>query len=185
MLSPAMAAALTSTRREPCWLFWFEGESSDLRAWSGMHDLAYDGQIWKGVGHVLGMETLDRGDAMSFRQQQFSLMGMDPQVLSELDGSVRGRGGKVWLACRNTYGKIIADPLLIADVIQDTLDWSISDGSTVKLILNTYESFKQLGKPSGRKWSHESQMQRYPGDVGFKYTQAIARTGIAVDWRQG
>ncbi len=181
-----MARAMKSDRRDPCWLFWFEGASSDLYAWSGMQDLAHDGNTWKGVGHVLGMSTIDRGDALSFRSQSFFLRGLDPQVLAEIDEDVRGRAGKVWLAFQTKPGKIIRDPLLIADVTQDTLKFDIEDGSTVKLTLNTYESLKYLGRATGRKWSYESQLERYPGDVGFKYTQKIATEGVAgVDWRQG
>lgn len=186
MLSVKFAQALDSDRRDPCWLFWFEGLSSDLYAWSGMHDLVYDGHTYKGAGHVLDMSTLDKGDALSFRTQQFTLRGLDPQVLAELDESVRGRGGKVWLALRNQYGEVIADPLLVAEVVQDTLQWELEDGNTVKLTLNTYESLKHLGKATGRKWSYESQLERYPGDVGFKYLQQNAQTGLyGIDWRPG
>lgn len=181
-----VARAMKSDRRDPCWLFWFEGQSSDLYAWSGMHDLEYDGHTWKGVGHVLGMSTIDRGDALSFRSQAFYLRGLDPQVLAEIDEDVRGRAGKVWLAMRDQYGKVIPDPLLVADVTQDTLKFDIEDGNTVKLTLNTYESLTYLGRATGRKWSYESQLERYPGDTGFKYTQQIASEGVAgVDWRQG
>lgn len=185
-LTVAMARALASDRRNLAWLFWFEGLSSDLYAWSGMHDLDHDGQTWKGVGHVLGMGTIDRGDAMSFRTQTFQLRGLDPQVLAEIDESVRGRAGKVWLAALDEHNKVIRDPLLVAEVVQDTLEWKLEDGNTVSLTLNTYESLKHLGRATNRKWSHEAQLERFPGDVGFKYTQVIARTGMfGVDWRQG
>lgn len=186
MLSVDMARALCSDRRNLAYLFWFEGSGSDLYAWSGMHDLAYDGHTWKGVGHVLGMGTIDRGDALSFRTQSFQLRGLDPQVLAEIDESVRGRGGKVWLAALDDSGKVIRDPLLVAEVVQDTLEWKLEDGNTVTLTLNTFESLKHLGRATNRKWSHEAQLARFPGDVGFQYTQQIARTGLySIDWRQG
>ena len=133
MLSVEMGRALCSDRRNLAWLFWFEGLSSDLYAWSGMHDLDHDGHVWKGVGHVLGMSTIDRGDALSFRTQSFQLRGLDPQVLAEIDESVRGRAGKVWLAALDEHNKVIRDPLLVAEVVQDTLEWKLEDGNTVTL----------------------------------------------------
>lgn len=185
-LTPAMASALRDDRRDLCWLGFFENGSGDLYAWSGMHDLVYDGQTWKGAGHLLGMGTIDRGDALSFRTQQFTLRGLSPQVLEELDQSVRARVARLWLAARNRYGEVIADPLLVADMIQDTLGWELEDGNTVKLTLTCFESLKHLGRATGRKWSHESQQERFPGDVGFKYLQVNARTGlVGIDWRQG
>lgn len=184
-LTVDMARALASDRRDLCFLGKFQKASGYLYAWTGMHDLSYDGQTWKGVGHILGLSTIDRGDALSFRKQSFTLNGLDPQVLANLDESVRGRTAQLWLAARDRYGAIIADPVLLRDMIQDTLEWSLSDGNTVSITLNCFEALKHLGRPTGKKWSHEAQMERFPGDTGMYYLQRNAQVGLGIDWRQG
>jgi hypothetical protein len=186
-LTVDMARALASDRRDLCFLGKFQKASGYLYAWTGMHDLSYDGQTWKGVGRILGLSTIDRGDALSFRTQTFTLNGLDPQVVADLDESVRGRTAQLWLAARDRQGKIIKDPLLLKDLVQDTLEWSLSeDGKTVSVTLNCFEALKHLGRPTGKKWSHESQMERFAGDTGMYYLQRNAQVGLyGIDWRQG
>lgn len=182
MISQGMRNALTGHRRNLIWLFWFEGGGSDLYAWSGTHTLPYDGQSWVGVGGIVGMSSLNRGDALAWREAQFTLPGLDPQVLAEIDEDVNGRDGRVWMGAMNDEGQVVPDPLLIAEYTQDTLDWKL-EGQTVSLTLNCYEALPRFDQPTGKKWSHESQQEKFSGDTGFYYTQKISRNGPAIDWR--
>ena len=79
----------------------------------------------------------------------------------------------------------IADPLLVKDLDQDTLQREIGGDGTVKLMLNCFEALPRFDKPTGRKWSHESQIERYPGDYGLALTSRVAKSGQPIDWRQG
>lgn len=185
-LTHDMAQALRRPDRDLCWLARFETATTPLYCWTGMQAISWDGQTWLGVGHLYQVSTIDRGDVLSFRTQQFTLNGLPADALAGMDESVQGRGAKLWLAARNTYGQIIADPLLVAQMEQDTLqrEVNLSDG-TVKLTLNCFEALPRFDKATGRKWSHESQQERYADDTGFYYTQKIARTGQPIDWRLG
>lgn len=181
MTSAALREALLSHRRQLAWLYWFEGGASDLYAWTGFTTLNYDGQTWVGAGNIVTVSELDRGDASAWREAQFTLPGLDPQILAELDEDVSGRGGKVWLAAINEAQQVIPDPILVAEFTQDTLDWQL-EGQTVSLMLNAYEALPRFDRPTGRKWSYESHVERFD-DTGFYFTQKIARTGPPVDWR--
>lgn len=183
MLSTEMSLVLRSDRRDLCWLGWFETAGAALYAWSGMQDLSWDGHTWKGVGHLLSLATVDKGDAMSFRTQEFTLNGLDPQVLAGMDESVRGRGAQLWMAARNAAGQVIRDPLLVGEFEQDTLRREIAEDGTITLTLSCFAALPRFDKPTGRKWSQESQTARYSGDEGFYYTQKLGRTGQQIDWR--
>lgn len=183
MLSHDMAMHLRSAERDLCWLAEFETATTPLYAWSGMHPIEWDGHTWLGVGHLYGVSTIDKGDALSFRTQQFTLNGLDPQVLAGMDETVQGRYARLWLAARNSAGQIIRDPLLVAEMEQDTLQREINGDGTIKLTLNCFEALPRFDKPTGRKWSQESQQERFAGDEGFYYTQQVARTGPVPDWR--
>lgn len=182
-LSIDMANALRSTSRDLCWLAEFETGSTPLYCWSGMYPLAWDSQTWLGVGHLYSVGTIDRGDALSYRTQQFTVDGLDPQVLAGMDESVQGRDASLRLAARNDAGQIITSPLLVQELAQDTLQREINGDGTITLTLNCFEALPRFDKPTGRKWSQESQQERFSGDEGFYYTQKIARTGPALDWR--
>lgn len=178
-----MQDALLGDRRLLCWLWFVDGASSDLYAWSGTHTLSYGGHNYVGVGHVAGMSTLRKNDDLEHVEQQLTLSGLDPSALTDLDSSVRGRTAKVWLAALNDDGQIIADPLLLQDLLQDTLQWERSADDTVTLRLNTFEALPFVGRATGTKWSHDGQLAAYADDVGFKYNAPIALNGPPIDWR--
>lgn len=182
-LTYAMAQALRSPSRNLCWLAWFETSGTDLYAWSGMQPLVWDGHTFLGVGTIYSVSTVDRGDALSWRQQQFTLNGLPGEALAGMDESVKGMEAKLWLGALNSSNQIIADPLLVKHLDQDTLQREIGGDGTVKLTLNCFEALPRFDKPTGRKWSHESQQQIFASDEGFYYTQKIASQGRAIDWR--
>jgi len=180
-----MQDALLGNRRRLAWLWFVEGDSSDLYAWSGVHTLSYGGQDYRGVGHVAGMSTIRKNDDLEHVEQQLKLSGLDPSALTELDSSVRGRTASIWLAALNDSGQVIADPLLLQELQQDTLQWDRAADDSVTLSLNTFEALPFVGRATGRKWSYESQREAYASDTGFKYNTAIALQGPPIDWRVG
>lgn len=177
-----MRQHLTGYRRNLVWLVWLEGNASDFYAWTGTWTLPYDGQNWVGVGGLAGISNINRGDSLKWQELQFTLPGLDPQVLAELDEDVNGRDGKVWLGALDEYNKIVPDPILLAQFKQETLDWNL-EGETVTLTLNCYEALPRFDRPSAMKWSYESHSERHSGDTGFYYNTKIARSGPPVDWR--
>jgi len=180
-----MRAALRSDRRTLCWLYWVEGSTADLYAWSGAHTLSFDGHDWVGVGAIVGMETVRKADALEHVQQRLSLSGLDPEIVAALDDSVRGREAKIWLAALDDGNEVIADPLLVQQLEQDTLSWERMADDRVTLSLTCFEALPFVGRAKGTKWSYEAQLEAFSGDVGFKYNAPIALTGAAVEWRQG
>jgi len=185
MITHAMAQALRSPSRNLCWLAWFETSGANLYAWSGMQPIAWDGHTFTGVGVIYSVSTVDRGDALSWRQQQFTLNGLPGEAAAGMDESVKGRKAKLWLGALNASNQIIADPLLVKVLEQDTLQREISGDGTVKLTLNCFEALPRFDKPTGRKWSHESQIERYAGDYGLALTSKVAKSGQPIDWRLG
>lgn len=185
MLTYAMAQALRSPSRNLCWLAWFETAGEPLYAWSGMQPIDWDGNTFLGVGTIYSVSTVDRGDALSWRQQSFTLNGMPAEALAGMDESVKERQAKLWLGALDRYNRITPDPLLVKVLEQDTLQRELGGDGTVKLTLNCFEALPRFDKPTGRKWSHESQLERHPGDYGLALTSRVAKSGQPIDWRLG
>lgn len=184
-LTYAMAQAIRSPSRNLCWLAQLDTAGADLYAWSGMQPIAWGGHTFLGVGTIYSVSTVDRGDALSWRQQSFTLNGIPAEALAGLDESVKGRAAWLWLGALDNSNQIIADPLLVKVLEQDTLQREIGGDGTVKLTLNCFEALPRFDKPTGRKWSHESQIERYPGDYGLALTSRVAKSGQPIDWRLG
>lgn len=183
IITPAMQRELASAARQPCWLFWVEGgDAGDLYAWSGGQPITWYGQVYTGLGPLLSMSSQRKPDALQHVETTFVLSGLESELLTDLDDSVRGRTGKVWLGMLDGAGQIIRDPLLITEFTQDTLLFERSEDDTVSLTLKTYEALPFLGRARGDKYSHEKWLADRD-DEGFYYNSPIALAGRGVDWR--
>lgn len=156
----------------------------DLYVWSGGQPITWDGQTYTGMGPLFSMSSQRKPDALQHVEFTFVLSGLETDLLSPIDESVRGRSGKVWLAMLNDeHGQIIADPLLVTEFTQDTLMFDRSADDTVSLTLKAYEALPFLGRARGDKYSHEKWLQDHD-DEGFFYNSPIAAAGrMTVDWR--
>lgn len=178
-----MQQAIKGPRRSLCWLFYVQGATTDLWAWSGMHAITWDSQVYLGVGHVLDMSTVKKSESIQHTVQEFMLNGLDPAVLGGLELSVRGKVTKVWLAGLDVTGQVIPDPILISELVQDTLQFTRSADDVLSLSLNCFEALPFVGRASNDKYSYESQLSAFPGDIGFQYASDIGLAGPVVEWR--
>jgi hypothetical protein len=185
MLSHEMAQAMRSPNRNLSWLAWFETSGADVYAWSGMQPIPWNGHTYVGVGLLYSVSTVDRGDAMAWRQQSFTLNGLPGDAIAGMEESVKGRLAMLWIGALNSANQIIRDPLLVKELKQDTQQREITGDGKVNYTLNTFEALPRFDKPTGRKWSHESQLERHAGDYGLALTSRVAKSGQPIDWRQG
>lgn len=184
-LTVPMQQHLLRPLRHMAWLAWFDRPTDDLYVWSGSHPITWDGNTYLGYGYLSSIQSMRKGAGTEHIEQVFELSGINPSILAELDESVRGLRARIWLAGLGGDRQIIRDPILIADLVQDTLGWDYSqDGSSVTLRLTTFDALPLLGKINGGKWSNEDQLERYANDSGFKYNAPIALQGPPVQWQQ-
>lgn len=177
-----MQKVLRGPRRTMCWMFYIEGTDSDLYAWTGDHSINWDGHDYVGVGRVLSMSSQRKPDALQHVEHTFVLNALDPTPLADLDDSVRGRTGKVWLGAVNSERQIIKYPVLFTEIVQDTLTFDRGADDTVSLTLTGFEALPFLGRAKGDKYSHDKWLTVHD-DEGFFYTSPIAAAGRVVDWR--
>ncbi|MGV3649837.1 MAG: hypothetical protein ACO1OK_00295 [Devosia sp.] len=183
-LSPDMVAHIRRPYRHLAWMAWFERDGADLRVWSGAHTITHDGAAWLGYGYLATIDSLRRSNGLQHMELAFALNGLDPWIIADLDQSVRGRAARLWLAGIGDDRQVVREPLLLADLTQDTLGWSYGADGTVTLRLTCFEALPFLRRALKGKWSNESQLAAYPGDTGFAYNAPIALQGPAVEWTQ-
>lgn len=163
-------------------MFWIEGASDDLWTWTGAHPISWDGQTYVGMGALFSMSSQRKPDALQHVEHSLVLNGLEASLVADLDESVRGRSAKIWLGMLDPYGQVIASPLLVTELEQDTLKFDRSADDVVSLTLTGFEALPFLGRAKGDKYSHEKWLQER-SDEGFYYNSPIALAGRAVDWR--
>ncbi len=183
MITAGMAAHLNRSYRNLAWMAWFERDGADLYMWSGSYHATHDGHLWYGYGYLTSIDSVQKREGTQHVDMAFEMNGLDPTILADLDDSVRGRAGKLWLAGVGQDRQIVRDPILIAQMKQDTLAWSYGQDGTVTLRLNCYDALPFVGRATKGKWSDQDQQARYAGDTGFDENTTIALQGAAVPWR--
>lgn len=180
--SPAFREALRRPGRRLAWLFWIERDGDDVHAWSGLGPLSWDGQTWQGAALVSGMDAIRRTSALEHVRQDLKLSGVDPSLVTDLDGSVRGLSTKVWLAVMNASQQV-AGAWLAQVLEQDTLNWEAGADGRLTLTLGCYAALPKVGRIDGSKWGREAQLEAVSGDEGFYYNDQVARARGLMDWR--
>lgn len=182
-MTPAMEAALIARDVRPALFFEGQFPSGYLRLWTGLGDIAWNGQTWTGAGNLIGVSGFDEGQDVVARGLSVSLSGVPTSLVSlAILDARQGMPGRIWVALRAADGSIIADPIqsfagrLDVPTLADT-----GDTCTISI---TYESrLIDLNRPRELRYTHEAQQQLYPGDLGFEFVTSIQDKEIA--WGRG
>lgn len=168
VLTYAMAKALRD-RWPLCLLAELDHPSGMFRAWTGVGDLDYGGEVWKGLGILGAISPVKSATDLSIQEVRFSLSGVDAASLALLDPAVRKRPACAWLASTNPKtGSIVKDPYQLLDCEMDTQDFSIDENGLATVFIIARSGFYTLERAIDEVWSDQDQQRRFPGDIGLR-----------------
>lgn len=182
-MSAMIAVALTEGELRP--ILFFEGEfaSGWVRIWSGLGDITWTGQIWTGVGSLLGLGAVEETQQVVAGGTTVSLSGVPLEMVAlAIDEARQGKPGRVWLGLLTEDREIIADPVQAFTGRLDVPE--IADTGESCTVTISYENrLIDLGTPRNWRYTHESQQALAPGDQGFAFVTTIQDREIT--WGRG
>ena len=152
-----------------------EFDSGDVRVWSGVGDIPFEGEIYSGLGDLGKISPIEEGIEQRAFGISLTLSGIPPSAISlALDEDVQGRDAQVWLGFLDDDYALIADPVLMFRGRMDTMGIKLGDQGLVTV---TAESrLVDWDRPQIRRYTDASQRERFPGDRGFEFVnQAVER----------
>lgn len=172
-MTPAFEAALIAADVRPA--LFFEGvfATGTVRLWTGLGDVVWNGQTWVGAGNLIGVSSIDETSDVVAQGLTISLSGVPTSLVSVvISDAQQGLPGLMWVALIAADGSIIADP---EQAYIGRLDVpKLQDGADTCTIQISYESHLiDLLQPRELRYTHESQQQLYPGDMGYEYVASI------------
>lgn len=158
----------------------YEGgfSTETIRLWTGIGDLVWNSNTFKGNGYLLGIpgytETKNQyqGNGVSV-----VLSGIPAELLAfALNDTSPKNTGKIYLAIFDMSGDI----LHVEQLFSGTLDQSVvNESPNYSEVVFTYEDeMSKLYVDRELRFTHEEQQSRYPGDRGFEYGPSIASKRI-------
>lgn len=177
-MTAAALVALSDQSVRPALFFEAEFVSGTIRLWSGLGPVSWAGQVWTGLGNLIGIGALDEGTNVVAQGTVVALSGVDPSLVSAvIIDAQQGLPGKIWLGFLAADGTVIVDPV---QAFAGRLDVpQISDGADTCTITISYESrLIDLQTPREWRYTHESQLALFSGDLGFEFVTSIQEAEI-------
>jgi len=181
--STAFRNALGEELVRPC--IFYEGQFATgfVRLWSGLGEIAWNGQTWQGAGVLLGMGDVEESTDVVANGTSISLSGVPLDLVQLAIAEARqGLPGRVWVGLLTEDWQIIASPTLVFSGRLDVPQ--IADNGDSCTITISYENkLVDLTVPREWRYTHESQRALHPTDRGFEFVTSIQDKEIT--WGRG
>lgn len=173
-LTPAMENALLADTVRPILLVKIGTAGGDVRVWTGMGDLTFNGEVYQGVGTLGGVSPVQESADLQANGITFSLSGVPQEMIATALGQMRqGMNAQLWLGALDvTTGALIADPNERFTGYTDVP--SIDESAETATISITAENrLIDLERARTRRYTKEDQEIDYPGDLGFDFVPSL------------
>lgn len=145
--------------------------------WTGIGKLVWNGNTFTGSGQLGTVTPISHTSDLTIQDVQFTMVGVDPNVVAGLNDNVRNLSGKVWLACIEQV-KVVADPYLIVDSVLDYQSFNAAEDGTVSLSITAHTGFYTLARALNETWTTEQQKIDFPGDSGLDLISGLQNQDI-------
>jgi hypothetical protein len=151
-----------------------------VQVWTGTGNITTLGRTFTGLGDLAGISTVEETGEVAPTNLSLELSGVPSAMISRvLSENIRGRRVRLWLGffTEGTLATLVDTPIPLwvgrmdPPVIKD-------NGSTATITVNCESRLVDLRRPRTRRYTHEEQQRRYPGDMFFQYTAGLAERPI-------
>jgi hypothetical protein len=154
-------------------------DSGAVRAWTGTANITWNGSTWYGIGTYGGISQAEETAKLSPTSTSLTFSGIPSSMISlALSEPYQQRPGRVWLAFLDAAGAIVPDPVQIFAGRMDVMGVETS-GDTASISISLESCLADMARPRLRRYTRESQRERYPNDKGFDYVAAMQQANIA------
>jgi len=176
-LAAGVISEISASNVQPILFFYGSFATGDVRLWSGLGDISWDGETWIGAGSLISISDIEEPGEIKAQGIVVTFTGIPADFISLVLQSVRQNAvGRVWLGFLSN-GSVVANPWL---VFEGRLDVPIIDeqAETCSIAI-TYESrLIDLSRARSRRHTDQDQQSEYPGDLGMEYIASLQEKEI-------
>ncbi len=172
-MSDSMAAALAAAVVRPAMLARMEFASDVGYAWTGYGDLVWNGMTFKGLGTFGEISPIEETNEVENKGITLSLSGISAETLPDVLKQTRILGDvTVWLACFDSSGAIVPDPVIAFRGYMDAPE-VVDAGKECTASIAAEDDLADLNRPCYRRYTNEDQQRDNPGDTGMQYVAGL------------
>lgn len=169
-MTAAMATALAAPVLYPALLCQMNFANSNVNVWSGLGNVAWNGNTYTGLGDFAGISTISEDSTVEAKNVTLDLSGVPLNIIStettqdlylalyELNVL---QPCQIYLALRYANGAIISDPILSYRGMMDKGTIDIG-ATTMSLSISLENILVDLNRPSERRFTADDQKMDMP-----------------------
>jgi hypothetical protein len=175
-LTAGWVAEATAATKKPVVFFEAVFASGTLRLWNGDGDIAWGGNTWQGNGWFQAPQGMEETVELEATDMAVVLSGIPASVLALVLGQQKqGAVGTLWFGFQNSSGGIVADAYPSWTGTYSHAE--VAEAATDSGVTLFYDSpLVDLERPREGRWTDETQQRLFPGDTGFRYVVAVAKS---------
>lgn len=169
-LSSAITARIAAENVRPVYMASFDFVDGTLRTWTGPGALSYDSQTWSSSAVVTQWPTITESVDLVASNATLELSGQYDYGFDLTDAAqYRARTCEVFVGLLESDGslpstnvyKIFSGRMAVVGLVQD--------GTLDAYSLQVESRLVDLSKAKASRYSHQTQLQRFAGDMGLEY----------------
>lgn len=113
-------------------LVYIDHPDGEIRLWTGIGDLKWDGNTYEGIGRFGGIKNIGGAKELRVRQLTFELRGVPADATKHLNKDIRNRASQAWIAGMDKRGQHLnGEPWKVVDGKADYHEFPVEDDGTV------------------------------------------------------
>lgn len=147
-----------------------------LRVCSAGYTMFWRGYNWIGLGTLGGIEPIQEKASLEASGVSLTLSGVPTELVAvSLLEKYQGRSCKIWFAPLSDDLQLLLQPVLLFSGRMDTMNTEV--GETATITVTAESRMVAWDRPKIRRFNHEDQISRYPGDRGLEcVSQMVEKT---------
>lgn len=142
--------------------------SQPVRLCTAPYNVEWAGQTWVGMGSLGGIDPMREQAALEATGVRITLSGIPTDTIAlALGEQYQGKALQIWFAPLTDDLRLVSDPVRIFTGRMDTMDVELD--VTASISLSAESKMVTWDTPRVRRYNHEDQQVRFPGDRGFEF----------------
>lgn len=143
--------------------------SGDVRVWSGLGTIQWDGFSWIGLGKLGRIQGIGETTEIRTSETQYQLAGVtiDATAAQIIAQPIYDREAKTWLAFLSENMAVLPDPILIDQSNLDYAQAMVDEDLRQWLTLFGRSAIYDFRRPTRIFITNEQQQFEHAGDTGF------------------
>lgn len=173
-------ASLTSSLIRPGFLAMITFHTSTQYVWSGLGNLVWNGNTYKGVGSLGRIGGIDENTDLRATGTTVTLSAIDPALLADCLNDIQlGAPVAIYFALFDGSLNILGTPypLFIGTVDQPTIQIG---ADSMSIALKCENKLVNLQRANMRRYTAADQRKYFPNDTGFNWVELL--NDMALKW---